>query len=60
MRPALRSTRRAIAACAIAMLAVTVALARWRGFSPIEMASKKYDRIFVEAIRTRFPLRAGE
>jgi inner membrane protein len=42
----------------VVMLAVTIALARVRGYSPLEMLSSKWDHAFVEAIRNRFPLRA--
>lgn len=40
-----------------ALIALTVLLARRRGFSPLEMFSRKVDAIFVSALRTRFPLR---
>ncbi len=35
-------------------LALTFFLAWWRGYSPIEMFSKKADRVFVETLRSRF------
>ncbi|MFH1738398.1 MAG: metal-dependent hydrolase [bacterium] len=36
-------------------LALTLYLAIKRGYSPIEMVSKKADRVFVETLRKRFP-----
>lgn len=39
-----------------ALIALTILLARRRGFSPLEMISRKADSIFVGALRTRFPL----
>lgn len=41
-----------------ALIALTILLARRRGFSPLEMFSRKADAIFVGTLRTRFPLRA--
>lgn len=45
-------------AITIVMLAVTIVLARQRGYSPLEFISTKWDRAFVDAIRKRFPLRS--
>jgi hypothetical protein len=42
-----------------ALIVLTIALARRRGFSPLEIFSRKADAIFVGALRTRFPLRAA-
>jgi hypothetical protein len=42
-----------------ALIAWTILLAWRRGFSPLEMFSRKADAIFVGALRTRFPLRAA-
>jgi inner membrane protein len=42
-----------------ALLALTLLLARKRGFSPLEMFSLKADSALVQALRTRFPLKAG-
>ena len=42
-----------------ALIASTILLARRRGFSPLEIFSRKLDSIFVGALRTRFPLRAA-
>ena len=39
-----------------ALIAWTILLARRRGFSPLEMFSRKADAVFVGALRTRFPL----
>jgi inner membrane protein len=41
-----------------ALIALSILLARRRGFSPLEMFSRKADAIFVGTLRTRFPLRA--
>jgi len=41
-------------------IAATLVLARRRGYSPLEMVSRKADRVFVEALRRRFPLPSGE
>jgi len=38
------------------LLAIAVALARRRGFSPLEMLSPKVDSVFVGALRARFPV----
>ncbi|HSH94592.1 MAG TPA: metal-dependent hydrolase [Roseimicrobium sp.] len=38
------------------MIALAVHWARQRGFSPLEMFSKKADGIFVETLRRRFPV----
>ena len=38
-----------------ALLVIAVALAWRRGFSPLEIFSRKADSIFVSALRTRFP-----
>ena len=40
-----------------ALIALTVVLARARGFSPLEMFSAKADSSFVRVLRTRFPLK---
>jgi inner membrane protein len=37
-------------------IGTTVLLARRRGFSPLEMFSRKADAVFVNALRTRFPI----
>jgi inner membrane protein len=42
-----------------ALIAVAIALARRRGFSPLEIFSPKADSVFVGALRTRFPLKAA-
>jgi hypothetical protein len=42
----------------IVALITTFILAHRRGYSPLEMISAKVDRIFVEAIRNRFPISA--
>jgi hypothetical protein len=42
-------------ALTVALLLVTLWLARWRGFSPLEMISAKADAAFVRALRRRFP-----
>lgn len=39
-----------------ALIALAVVLARRRGFSPLEIFSRKIDAVFVGALRTRFPL----
>ena len=39
-----------------ALIIVTIALARRRGFSPLEIFSRKGDSIFVAVLRKRFPL----
>jgi hypothetical protein len=41
----------------IALLLLTLGLAWWRGFSPVEMISTKADLVFVAALRKRFPRR---
>src|SRR6266566_1561925 len=38
------------------LMAIAVALARRRGFSPLEMFSPKADSVFVGALRARFPV----
>ena len=38
------------------LIAATVALAWQRGFSPLEMFSRKADSVFVAALRSRFPV----
>ena len=38
------------------LVGITLILVRRRGFSPLEMFSRKGDAIFVSALRTRFPL----
>ncbi len=38
------------------LIAIAVALARRRGFSPLEMLSPKADSVFVGALRARFPV----
>ncbi|HYM06563.1 MAG TPA: metal-dependent hydrolase [Terriglobales bacterium] len=40
-----------------ALLLLTLWLAWWRGFSPLEMISAKADSAFVAALRNRFPRR---
>ncbi len=42
-----------------ALIGITFALARRRGFSPLEMFSAKADAAFVQALRARFPLKAA-
>jgi len=42
-------------AITIVLLLVTLGLAWWRGFSPLEMISAKADAAFVGALRRRFP-----
>jgi hypothetical protein len=42
-------------AITIALLLLTLWLAWWRGFSPLEMISAKADSAFVAALRNRFP-----
>lgn len=42
-------------AITIALLMMTFWLAWWRGFSPLEMVSKRADAAFVTALRRRFP-----
>ena len=41
------------------LIAAAIALARKRGFSPVEIFSRKADGVFVRALRTRFPLKAA-
>lgn len=41
------------------LILLAIALARRRGFSPLEMFSEKIDGIFVRAIRHRFPVRTA-
>jgi len=41
-------------AITVALLAVTSWLAWWRGFSPLEMISRKADAVFVDALQSRF------
>jgi inner membrane protein len=41
------------------LIVIAVALARWRGFSPLEMVSLKADSGFVGALRARFPLKTA-
>ena len=41
----------------IALLLLTLELAWWRGFSPLEMISTKADLVFVAALQKRFPRR---
>lgn len=38
------------------LIGAAVLLARRRGFSPLEIFSKKADAVFVDALRTRFPV----
>lgn len=40
-----------------ALIALTLMLARRRGFSPLEIFSRKVDAIFVGTLRMRFPLK---
>jgi hypothetical protein len=47
------------AAITIALLFVTFYLAWSRGFSPLEMVSRKADAAFVAALRERFPVSHG-
>ena len=42
-----------------ALLAITLALGRSRGFSPLEMFSVRADAVIVTALQSRFPLRSG-
>lgn len=42
-------------AITIALLVATLYLARWRGFSPVEMLSRKGDAVFVATLRKRIP-----
>lgn len=42
----------------ILLLLVTIYLAWWRGFSPLEMVSLRADAAFVGALRRRIPIRA--
>jgi inner membrane protein len=42
-----------------ALIAVTIWLARRRGFSPLELFSRRADAVFVSALRTRFPIGAS-
>jgi inner membrane protein len=44
-------------AITIALLLLTLWLAWWRGFSPLEMISAKTDSAFAAALRNRFPRR---
>jgi hypothetical protein len=39
------------------LIGIAAVLARRRGFSPLEMFSKKADEVFVGALRARFPIR---
>jgi hypothetical protein len=39
------------------LIAAALWLARNRGFSPLEIFSQKTDRVFVDALRARFPVR---
>lgn len=39
------------------LIAAALWLARNRGFSPLEIFSKKTDQVFVDALRARFPVR---
>ncbi|HMJ67128.1 MAG TPA: metal-dependent hydrolase [Candidatus Binatia bacterium] len=41
------------------LIAIAFGLARRRGFSPLEMFSVKADSVFVQALRTRFPLKTA-
>ena len=41
----------------IGLLLLTLELAWWRGFSPLEMISTKADLVFVAALQKRFPRR---
>ena len=43
----------------VTLMAMTVVLARARGFSPLEMVSAKADAAFVRALRNRFPVRTS-
>jgi inner membrane protein len=47
-------------AITIALLLVTLYLARVRGYSPLEMVSLRADTSFVETLRRRFPRRTVE
>jgi inner membrane protein len=40
------------------LMVVALALARQRGFSPMEMFSRRMDVVIVDALRKRFPVRA--
>lgn len=42
-----------------ALIVIAVALARQRGFSPLEMVSAKADAALVDVLRRRFPMKTG-
>jgi len=42
-----------------ALIGLAIVMARQRGFSPLEMFSPKADSIFIQTLRSRFPLRAA-
>jgi inner membrane protein len=42
-----------------ALIIVTIILARWRGFSPLELFSRRADSVFVATLRGRFPIDAA-
>jgi hypothetical protein len=41
------------------LIAVTIWLARRRGFSPLELFSRRADAVFVSTLRRRFPIGAS-
>jgi hypothetical protein len=43
-----------------ALLGLTFYLAWLRGYSPLEMISRRADREFIDALRRRFPQVAGD
>jgi inner membrane protein len=53
MERAVQAQRMANVALTIVLLAITLWLARRRGFSPLEMLSLKADHVFVSALRER-------
>jgi inner membrane protein len=44
-------------AITVVLLLITLWLAWWRGFSPLEMISKKADAALISALRNRFPVK---
>jgi hypothetical protein len=40
------------------LIATTLLLARQRGYSPLEIFSRKWDAVLIAALRNRFPLKA--
>lgn len=41
------------------LMVMALALARWRGFSPVEIFSRRLDAVIVTALRNRFPVKAA-